>query len=537
MLEYIFKSILITSLLGSFLAILLTAVKPLTKKYFSGNWHYYIWLTVLFVMILPVRFVLPEQSITNQETIIVNETVNVAETEIENVTGEDYYITADTVKQPEVEYNDSSKISVTFLPIIWIAIATLYFVIKVIEYILFVINNHKYSRVVPCPELAKYTDRKISVRVSNKISSPLMLGVFKPVILLPDKALTDEQLNNVLAHETTHYKRGDILYKWFATVVKCIHWFNPIVYYVVKQINIECEISCDLSVVKYMSREQEINYVDTILALLSDRASGPVSLTTGMTGDKKTLQRRFEMIKNKSVISKKTVIISAILAGLLFSCIVFASGIISGKLIKFNENLLAINTDEVNGERTNFLVIGTDEQGRADSVIVLSDNGEMLSLLSIPRNVMYDGKSMSDTMNVSEAETLLNKFRNSDKQRYIRTIDVENSPEGVLNKFFDKFKDSNIEEMKWYCTDEFIDKRFDYDSVFGITKAELINTEPLEYYNEDEIHIKAEILSLGNVWPKSPQTQESTLYIALVRGDKDNWLIDRFCISYEELVR
>ena len=73
--------------------------------------------------------------------------------------------------------------------------------------------------------------------------------------------------------------------------MKCIHWFNPIVYYISKQADIECEISCDLAVVKDMSAEQETNYIDTILTLLATGRRKKVALTTGMTSDKKTLKR------------------------------------------------------------------------------------------------------------------------------------------------------------------------------------------------------------------------------------------------------
>ena len=72
-----------------------------------------------------------------------------------------------------------------------------------------------------------------------------MTGVFKPTLLLPETALDEEQLNNVLAHEMIHFIRIDILLKWFVCIVKSIHWFNPAVYYISRQAYIECENSCD----------------------------------------------------------------------------------------------------------------------------------------------------------------------------------------------------------------------------------------------------------------------------------------------------
>ena len=96
-----------------------------------------------------------------------------------------------------------------------------------------------------------------------------MIGLFKPTLLLPKTTMTEEQFDNILAHEMVHFKRKDIWYKWFISIVKCIHWYNPTVYYISKQADIECEISCDLAVVKGMSEEQETNYINTILTLLA----------------------------------------------------------------------------------------------------------------------------------------------------------------------------------------------------------------------------------------------------------------------------
>lgn len=160
-----------------------------------------------------------------------------------------------------------------------------------------------------------------------------MVGIFKPTLLLPKATMTDEQFNNVLSHEMIHFKRKDILYKWFVCMVKCVHWFNPVIYYISKQVNIECEISCDAEVVKDMTEEQQTRYIDTIITLLASGKKKPITVTTGMVSDKKTLQRRFTMIKNKMKISKKAMAISIVLVLAVIGGTVFASGVINGKFV------------------------------------------------------------------------------------------------------------------------------------------------------------------------------------------------------------
>ena len=163
----------------------------------------------------------------------------------------------------------------------------------------------------------------------DNIASPFMTGVFKPMLILPKTELSEEQLHNILRHKMTHFKRHDILYKWFAEFVKCVHWFNPISWYVSKQIAAECEISCDMSVTKNMTDSEEMSYISTILSLLPTGKSIGLPLTTQMASSKKILKRRFIMIKNKKTTSKFMAIISAVIAVAILSAAVFASGVLS----------------------------------------------------------------------------------------------------------------------------------------------------------------------------------------------------------------
>ena len=405
MLVYMFKSLLITSLIGIAATLVLALLRPFTKKFFSSVWHYYIWLVVLVVMILPVRISLPEQTqviseieavdVSKEEAVIYNE-IQQAEQESELNT-EQVYIT-DNSKDKLYSQENLYPVSV-----VWLLGVVILFAIKLMGYILFILRLHSCSSVTYSVDLSKYTDKRIAVRTSDKISSPLMTGVFKPTLLLPETAMDEEQLNNVLAHEMIHFKRKDILLKWFVCIVKSIHWFNPAVYYISRQADIECEISCDLAVVKGMSKEQEAKYISTILALISAGNRRTAALTTGMTSDKKTLKRRFMMIKNKVTFNKKTLTISIILAVILLCGTVLASGLLNGTLLGEYENeLLSVSTDIREGDDFNFLFVGVDEGNRADTVMLLSlDNGNV-TVTSIPRDTAFVSREFDRYVKLSE---------------------------------------------------------------------------------------------------------------------------------------
>lgn len=175
--------------------------------------------------------------------------------------------------------------------------------------------------------------------------SPFIIGIFNPILVLPDIEFTNIQLDNILRHEITHLKRNDIIYKWFSVFVRCIHWFNPFAYYISKQINIECEISCDLSVVEHMNKAEKIDYVNTIIDIISINNKSRNLPVLKMIESKKMLERRFIMIKNNKKTSKIMSIISVLMSIIILSSTAFANGILSG-IIKDEYAALVTNNGQ-----------------------------------------------------------------------------------------------------------------------------------------------------------------------------------------------
>ena len=332
MIGELFKALLITSLAGSALAVVISLLRPITKKLFGYSWHYYIWLCVLFVMLMPVRFsvnTMPAPNIATQ-TVQTQQTVAGEQPETtENIVQtapaqKPQLLQRATVIWDRIIYN-----RMNILAYLWLIGAIALMLLNVVRYVRLNIKIRKNGEVISCPETREYTDRRINVRIWENVASPFITGIFRPTLILPKTELSEEQLHNILRHEMTHFKRHDILYKWFAEFVKCVHWFNPTSWYVSKQIAAECEISCDMSVTKNMSGSEEMSYVSTILFLLPTGKSKQLPLTTQMASSKKILKRRFAMIKNKKTTSRFMSVISAVIAAIMLSTTVFASGVLS----------------------------------------------------------------------------------------------------------------------------------------------------------------------------------------------------------------
>lgn len=326
----VLKSLAVTSLAGSVLAGLITLAKPFTRKLFGYAWHYYIWLAVLLVMLLPLRFSVwqgeacPAPVLYGQGPEVSQTAVAMPEPSASPV--RQNAVSAGLERMKQAVGNEAQ----VYLLFLWLVGAVGFFLMYLLGYFLLLRNIHRHSVQIQCPTLRQYTDKNVRVRLCDESSMPFMTGVFRPVLILPNRPLSPVQMDHILRHEMTHFHRRDLLYKWFAVLVKCIHWFNPVVYYVMRQINIECEISCDLSVVARMSKDEEKRYIGTILSLLSGQNAKALSLTTGMAGSKKILKRRFVMMKHKKTTSKRVSVISAVVAAVMLTTTVFASGVLSG---------------------------------------------------------------------------------------------------------------------------------------------------------------------------------------------------------------
>lgn len=353
MLEAYFQGIMLTSLLGTALAIALLVLKPLTQKFFSESWHYYIWLVVLLTMLFPIRIEFPElphnpaishasaQFAATMENAL--ESVGLKESAADKVMYDEEghrlysrHLLERRIQEIAIERKMDS------IAFGWFGVALSLFLYKIVSYHYYVRKLQRISCKVECPEIAEYTNRKIQVRMVQESAgqkrrvkignSPLLMGVIHPILLLPDKEMTREQLHNVLAHEMTHLRRNDVLYKWFVVLVKCIHWFNPFVHMVGEQINQACEISCDLSVTEFMTREQKMSYVDTILALFAEQRNRDYALTMGMTGSKELLKKRFLRMRNRIDINEKMRKVSRMIAAVMLVSVMLMSGGIAARV-------------------------------------------------------------------------------------------------------------------------------------------------------------------------------------------------------------
>lgn len=111
--------------------------------------------------------------------------------------------------------------------------------------------------------------RKITVRQSDKIQTPLTYGILRPVILLP-KGLFAEDIRKqeyVLLHEFEHICQFDNVWKFVQVVTVCFHWFNPLVWVMYLLFCRDIEMACDERVLQRIGEQTKSDYAFTLIEL------------------------------------------------------------------------------------------------------------------------------------------------------------------------------------------------------------------------------------------------------------------------------
>jgi uncharacterized protein (TIGR03435 family) len=125
----------------------------------------------------------------------------------------------------------------------------------------------------------------IEVRSTHVLIEPGVFGIFRPVLLLPERIaeqLTPSQLRAVLAHELCHVRRRDNLAAAVHMIVEALFWFHPLVWWIGARLVDERERACDEEVVR-QGNEPEA-YAEGILAACKLYLRSPLACVAGVAG-------------------------------------------------------------------------------------------------------------------------------------------------------------------------------------------------------------------------------------------------------------
>lgn len=137
--------------------------------------------------------------------------------------------------------------------------------------------------------------REIPVYSTAFLNSPIMVGLLQPRIYLPIRLISDLQeadMRYMLLHELQHYKHKDALMNHLLNAAVILYWFNPLIWYAVKEARSDREIACDASVLQMLNPEEYTAYGNTLLNFARKISRSPFSMAAGMGGSVKQLKKR-----------------------------------------------------------------------------------------------------------------------------------------------------------------------------------------------------------------------------------------------------
>jgi beta-lactamase regulating signal transducer with metallopeptidase domain len=301
----IIRTILVMSVSGSIIALLLFAIKPLIKNRLPKSAQYYMWLIVVAALLVPVsRFISIPQYAEHVPPAPIHSIVewNVISTVEQNerileIQRENPIITDFSSQQSPV--SGIVDVASAIYPIGVVAV----FLYHLFAYAFFLRKTHRNS-------VRTDVDCKIPVYFNTKATTPMLVGLFSPKIILPEREYSDAQLQAVLLHELTHLRRKDVLVKWLSVLACAVHWFNPIVWLVRREIDRACELSCDEAVIAKLDASGRQTYGDTLIYVAADHKP---STALAMSESGRNLKERLGAIMKSKKRTRISVIISAVL--------------------------------------------------------------------------------------------------------------------------------------------------------------------------------------------------------------------------------
>lgn len=139
-----------------------------------------------------------------------------------------------------------------------------------------------------------------SITTQSTLTEPL-----QQVDTITQPAVNDDGM----VYELTHFKHGDMFYKWLVQLTVCLHWFNPLVYFICRDIGRLCEFACDEAVIKYLDKDGRQKYGDTLINSLGiggTYKNSLASVTLSESGE--ILKERMERIMDYKKMSKKSTV-------------------------------------------------------------------------------------------------------------------------------------------------------------------------------------------------------------------------------------
>ena len=146
----------------------------------------------------------------------------------------------------------------------------------------------------------------VSVYSTAFLKSPVLIGIIHPRIYIPIHLISElnpDDMRFMLLHELQHYRHKDTLIGFLMVISNILYWFNPFIWYALKEIHCDRELACDSAVLQMISTDEYQAYGMTLINFAEKLSSFSSPLAVGMSGNFRQMKRR---ILNIAIFRKET---------------------------------------------------------------------------------------------------------------------------------------------------------------------------------------------------------------------------------------
>lgn len=311
--ETFLLNLLKTSLLGSLAILAMLVLKPLWRERYRAKTRCWLWLALAVFLLLPIDFSVknaPVQAEPPKDYTLFVGTDKTAIQSTDNLfgdmaekSGQSPAQVRDTIIQRPVtnpEQKTTRYIPVTTILFYgYLAGAAAFLLYQGVSYAHFRRTVRRWKRDVSRADYAAMlsdTAHDLGVSapemiVCEAISTPAVTGLLRPRLLLLHERYDVQELRYILRHELCHLKRRDMLLKLVLLAANAMHWFNPVVYLMLRQADEDIELACDSAATDGLELPERAAYSRTLLAAVQSSVRA-LPATTCFGGTVERLKRR-----------------------------------------------------------------------------------------------------------------------------------------------------------------------------------------------------------------------------------------------------
>ena len=157
------------------------------------------------------------------------------------------------------------------------------------------LQNPEVRRLYCCCQNELKIKKEVPIFSTAFLKSPVFVGFLRPRIYLPIHLVSDykeSDMRYMLLHELQHYKHKDALASYLMNLAAVIYWFNPLVWYALKEMHNDREVACDTSVLTILDEDAYEDYGNTLINFAEKVSLSPFPFSAGLGGNMKQIKRR-----------------------------------------------------------------------------------------------------------------------------------------------------------------------------------------------------------------------------------------------------